>query len=106
MKWLHQIRSQVATTTTTSTTTTILILLPPLLLTLIQILLTLTLLPLPVGRNMAQSVSRRPITADIKDRAQVNPCGICSGQIGTGTGSEHSTSYLVFPCQYHSTVAL
>jgi hypothetical protein len=37
-------------------------------------------------------------------RARVNPCGIYGGQSGTRTG--FSTSSSVFPCQYHSTVAL
>jgi hypothetical protein len=53
---------------------------------------------------MAQVVSRRPLTAEARFRVRVNPCGICSGQSGTGTGFSPSSS--VFPCQYHSTVAL
>jgi hypothetical protein len=39
------------------------------------------------GRAMAQVVSRRPLTAEARVRARVNPCGICGGQSGTGTGS-------------------
>jgi hypothetical protein len=53
---------------------------------------------------MAQVVSRRPLTAEARVRARVNPCGICDGQSGTGAG--FSLSYSVFPCQYRSTVAL
>jgi hypothetical protein len=53
---------------------------------------------------MAQVVSRRPLTAEAQVRAWVNPCGICDGQSGTGSGFSPSSS--VFPCQYHSTVAL
>jgi hypothetical protein len=53
---------------------------------------------------MAQVVSRRPLTAEARVRAWVNPCGICGGQSGTGTGFSSSSS--AFPCQYHSTVAL
>jgi hypothetical protein len=56
------------------------------------------------GRAMAQVVSRRPLTAEARVRARVNPCEICGGQSGTGTGFSPSSS--VFPCQYHSTVAL
>ena len=36
------------------------------------------------GRAMAQAVSRRPPTAEARVRSQVNPCGICGGQSGTG----------------------
>jgi hypothetical protein len=43
---------------------------------------------------MAQVVSRQPLTVE----ARVNPCGICGGQSGTGTGISRSSS--VFPCQY------
>jgi hypothetical protein len=53
---------------------------------------------------MAQVVSRRPLSAEARIRARINPCGICGGQSGTGTGFSPSSS--VFPCQYHSTVAL
>jgi hypothetical protein len=54
---------------------------------------------------MAQVVSRRPLTAEAWVRARVNPCGICGGQSGTGTGFSQSSS--VFPLSiYHSTVAL
>jgi hypothetical protein len=53
---------------------------------------------------MAQVVSRRPVTAEVRVRARVNPRGICNGQSGTGTGFSPSSS--VFPCQYNSTVAL
>jgi hypothetical protein len=56
------------------------------------------------GHAMAQVVSRRPLTAEARVRARVNPCGICGGQSGTGTGFSPSSS--VFPCQYHSTVAV
>jgi hypothetical protein len=35
---------------------------------------------------MAQAVSCRPLTAESTVRALVNPCGICDGQSGTGTG--------------------
>jgi hypothetical protein len=47
---------------------------------------------------MAQVVSRRPLTAEARFRARANPCGICGGQSGTGTGFSPSSS--VFPCQY------
>jgi hypothetical protein len=53
---------------------------------------------------MAQVVSRRPVTAEVRVRARFNPCGICGGQSGTGTGFSPSSSGL--PCQYHSIVTL
>jgi hypothetical protein len=49
---------------------------------------------------MAQAVSRRPLTAEVRFRSRVSPCGICGGQSGTGTGFSSST--LVFPCQFYS----
>jgi hypothetical protein len=57
-----------------------------------------------LGRAMAQVVSHRPLTAEARVRTWVNPCGICGGQSGTGTGFSLSSS--VFPSIYHSTVAL
>jgi hypothetical protein len=38
------------------------------------------------GHAMAQAVSRRPSTAEARVRSEVNPCGVCGGQSGTGTG--------------------
>jgi hypothetical protein len=43
---------------------------------------------------MAQGVRPRPLTAEARFRVQVNPCGICGGESGTGTG--FSPSSLVF----------
>jgi hypothetical protein len=36
------------------------------------------------GRAMAQAVNRWPLTAEARVLARVDPCGICSGQSGTG----------------------
>jgi hypothetical protein len=49
---------------------------------------------------MAQAVSRRLLTAEARVLPRVSPCGICSGQSGTGTGFFPSTS--VLPYQFHS----
>jgi hypothetical protein len=46
---------------------------------------------------MAQVVSDRPLTAEVRVCSRVNTCGIC-GQSGTGTG--------FFPVKYHLAVAL
>jgi hypothetical protein len=35
---------------------------------------------------MAQAVSRWPLTMDAQVRSRLNPCGICGGQSGPGTG--------------------
>jgi hypothetical protein len=54
---------------------------------------------------MAEVVSRRPLTVEAWVRALLNPCGICGGQSGAGTG--FSLSSLVFPLSiYHSTITL
>jgi hypothetical protein len=45
---------------------------------------------------MPQGASRRPLAAEARVRARVNPCGICGEQSCTGIG---------FPCLYHSAVA-
>jgi hypothetical protein len=55
-------------------------------------------------RAVSRAVSHRPLTAEARVRTHVNPCGNCGGQSGTETGFSPSSS--VFPCQYHSTVAL
>jgi hypothetical protein len=52
---------------------------------------------------MAQVVSRRPLTVEVRIRARINPRWICGP---SGTGTDSSPSYLIFPCQYHSTVPL
>jgi hypothetical protein len=44
-----------------------------------------------LGRAMAQVVRRRPLTAEARVRAWVNPCGICGGQSGTVTGFSPSS---------------
>jgi hypothetical protein len=52
---------------------------------------------------MAQAVSRRPLTADVRVQFLVSSCGIFGGQSGTGTGFSPSTS--VFRRQFHTTGA-
>jgi hypothetical protein len=44
---------------------------------------------------MAQAVSRRPLTAEVRVLSQVFPCGIYGRQNGSGTGFSPVTS--VFP---------
>jgi hypothetical protein len=55
---------------------------------------------------MAHVGSCRPLTAEAQVGAWVGPCEICDGRSGTGTGFCLSLSSSVFPCQYHSTVAI
>jgi hypothetical protein len=58
-----------------------------------------------MGRDVAQVVSYRPLTAETRVRSRVNPCGICGGQSDTGTG--FFPEFFGFPLSiYHSTVAL
>jgi hypothetical protein len=54
------------------------------------------------GSDMAQVICR-PATAVDRVLSLASPCGICGGQIGTGTSFSPSNS--VFPCQYHYTYA-
>jgi hypothetical protein len=56
------------------------------------------------GHAVAQAVSRRTFAAEARVRAQVSPCGILVDKVATEIG--YSPSFPVFPCQYHSTVAL
>jgi hypothetical protein len=46
--------------------------------------------------SMAQAVSRRPLTAEVRVRSQNNPCRICGGQSDGGTGFCSSAS--ISPC--------
>jgi hypothetical protein len=41
---------------------------------------------------IAQAVSRRPATAEVRLLTRVSPCGICDGQSSTGIGSVSSVS--------------
>jgi hypothetical protein len=52
---------------------------------------------------MAQAVICQPHNMEAWVRARVSPCRICGIQSGMLTGFSLSS---VFPCQYHSTVAL
>jgi hypothetical protein len=46
---------------------------------------------------MVQVVIRRPLTAEARVRALVNPCGICGEQSGTGTGFSTVNVYNIPP---------
>jgi hypothetical protein len=47
---------------------------------------------------MAQAVSHRPLTAEVRVWSPVNPCEVCGRRSGRGY-----TSISVFPCLYHTT---
>jgi hypothetical protein len=66
---------------------------------LMQSRIKLQYLPLTSGRATGQVVSCWPLTAE----AQVSPCRTCGGQNSTEIG--FSPTYLVFPCEYYSTMA-
>jgi hypothetical protein len=51
---------------------------------------------LNLGRAMAQAVSRRPPTAEVRVWSRVGPCGICGLLSGTGIG--FFPEYFGFPC--------
>jgi hypothetical protein len=41
---------------------------------------------------MSEAVSRRPLIEEAGVRIRFGPCGICGGQIGTGTGFSQISS--------------
>jgi hypothetical protein len=45
------------------------------------------------GHAMAQAITHQPLTMESRLHAQVNPCGICGGQSGTGTGFSEFFSF-------------
>jgi hypothetical protein len=57
-----------------------------------------------IGSAMTQAISRRLLNTEARVHARVKPCGNCSGQSVTETGS--SPSSLILPCKYHSAVAV
>ena len=57
-----------------------------------------------VGLDMAQAVSRRLLTTEMRLQFQASQCGICGGQSGSGNGFSSSTSDFSFQC--YSTNAL
>jgi hypothetical protein len=63
-----------------------------------------TALLIILGHAMAKAVSHWPLTVETRVQLQANPCGICGGQSGIGSGLLLSIS--VLPCQYHSASAL
>jgi hypothetical protein len=57
-----------------------------------------------IGCVIAQVVSHQPLNAKTQVCAWASLCGICGRQ--SVTGASFSLTSSVFPCQYHSTVAL
>jgi hypothetical protein len=53
---------------------------------------------------MVKAFSHRPLNMEALVHAQVSPCGSYDGQSANGTGFSLSSS--VFPCQYHSVMAV
>jgi hypothetical protein len=53
------------------------------------------------NRFIAGAVGRRPLTGETQARYHVSPCGICSGQSGTGTNSRFFP-FIVIPPMHHS----
>jgi hypothetical protein len=47
------------------------------------------------------AVTRRPLTAEVRVRDQVNPCGIFGGQSGTVTGFSPSSSAFPLSISFH-----
>ena len=54
------------------------------------------------GRVMAQVVSRRPLTAEVRFRSQVSLYEICGGKSGTGKGFSPSISLASIPPMLHT----
>jgi hypothetical protein len=49
---------------------------------------------------MAQTVNRRPFTAEGRVRSRISPCGICDERSGTGTSISPSTSAFAYQFDY------
>ena len=54
-------------------------------------------LRLQLGRVVAEAISCRPVTAEVRVRSQASPCGICGGQFDAMTCFFPSASYVGFP---------
>jgi hypothetical protein len=56
-----------------------------------------------LGYSMAQSVSSRPLTTEVRFQARLSPFGICGRKVALG---QILSELFAFPCEYHTTVAL